>query len=591
MGEFPMPFSSVLRPLLLCILIEQACIANSTAAPVTPSPGPLVPTNFTSTLAAARDANGRQEYHLAATLYEKIVQDNPVNPDYWRALAANHYLAGEFQESIPAYKKALELRQDQPARIAFFLARAYAKSGDAVSGMHWLRQAMQWGYANLEDARGDNGLKSLGGQPGFDDLLGIVDSTHMTRIQGWRYDLAFLARWAKVKTYHPFRTDTGDRFVSSAIYTESEFDGQVRDLDRKIPSMSDVQIELGMMRLVASLGDGHTELSGAPRLEYAQTLPMKFELFKEGLFVTAADPAYRSLLGAQVLAFDHHSSTSVLAALSPYIARDNEYWLAAVEPYRLRNIPFLHALGLTTSADHVSLSVKMLDGRTDDVAVPVTMDYPEIWNILPSPAKWINLYEALPSTPPLYLTKTNDNYWFQYDPAKKLVYFQYNKVLDKSDETLSAFAARLGVFLQSHEVDKLAIDMRWNNGGDTFLNQALLPVLQSATVNRAGHLFVIIGPRTFSAALNAADYFQRDLHAVFVGEPTGGKPNSPGDESFFTLPYSKISVNFSNVYWESGWPYDDRWSIAPDIYTPRTFAQYIAGDDPAMDGILAYPSN
>jgi len=103
----------------------------------------------------------------------------------------------------------------------------------------------------------------------------------MTRVEGWRYDLAFLARWAKLKTYHPFRTNTGDRFVSNALYTEAEFDGLVGELDRAIPSMSDVQIELGMMRLTESLGDGHTELAGARRLEYAQTLPVSSRSFKK----------------------------------------------------------------------------------------------------------------------------------------------------------------------------------------------------------------------------------------------------------------------------------------------------------------------
>jgi len=232
--------------------------------------------------------------------------------------------------------------------------------------------------------------------------------------------------------------------------------------------------------------------------------------------------------------------------------------------------------------------VKALDGSVSDVVVSVTLDNPDIWNTLPSPKGWVNLYEALPKTPALYLTRTGENYWFEYEPSHKLVYLQYNKVIDAQAETLAAFTARLGAFLQTRDVEKLVIDMRWNNGGNTLLNQPLLRMLGGAGVNRPGHLFVIIGPRTFSAALNAADYFQRDLNAIFIGEPTGGKPNSPGDETFFTLPYSKISVIFSNVYWESGWPDDARWAIAPDIYTPRTFAQYVHGDDPAMDAVLAY---
>lgn len=37
---------------------------------------------------------------------------------------------------------------------------------------------------------------------------------------------------------------------------------------------------------------------------------------------------------------------------------------------------------------------------------------------------------------------------------------------------------------------------------------------------------MIIGRRTFSAALNAASYFERHMQPVIIGEPTGGRPNA-----------------------------------------------------------------
>ncbi|MGA2760918.1 MAG: tetratricopeptide repeat protein, partial [Candidatus Cybelea sp.] len=265
-------------------------------------PLPALSSSFGTTVAAAAQAYDAGRYREAANLYEQVVRANPVNPGYWRRLAASYYLGGQYRESIPAYTKALQLRQDQPATLAYFLARACARAGDLDSGMRWLRQAMAWGYVDLEGARTDEAIALLRTQPGFADLLGVVAQT-MTRVDGWRYDLAFLARWTKAKSYHPFRTDTGDRFVSDAIYTQSQFDAQVRKLSDAVPSLTDPQIELGMMRLLAALGDGHTELGGGPRPEYATTVPVKFESFEEGLFVTAAAPAYRDLLGARVLAF------------------------------------------------------------------------------------------------------------------------------------------------------------------------------------------------------------------------------------------------------------------------------------------------
>lgn len=178
----------------------------------------------------------------------------------------------------------LDLRADQPSYCAYYLARAYSRSGDARSAMRWLTQAMNWGYPKLEEARTDKALASLHGRADFNDVMGIVDASKMSRAQGWRYDLAFLARYIKVRTYHPFKTTTGDRFISRARYTESQFDEQVRRIEREIPRLSNVQIELAFMHLIANLGDGHTELGLGPGPEYTHTLPLKFESFADGLF-------------------------------------------------------------------------------------------------------------------------------------------------------------------------------------------------------------------------------------------------------------------------------------------------------------------
>jgi hypothetical protein len=131
--------------------------------------------------------------------------------------------------------------------------------------------------------------------------------------------------------------------------------------------------------------------------------------------------------------------------------------------------------------------------------------------------------------------------------------------------------------------------MRWNNGGNTFLSQPLLySLIKSDKINQKGKLFVIIGRRTFSAAQNTSTFFERHTKAIFVGEPTGSRPNFVGEETPFVLPYSKVMVNISDLYWQSSWPMDYRTWIAPQIYTPPTFAAYRANRDPAMEAILAY---
>jgi hypothetical protein len=179
-------------------------------------------------------------------------------------------------------------------------------------------------------------------------------------------------------------------------------------------------------------------------------------------------------------------------------------------------------------------------------------------------------------------------YWFEYLPETRTVYFQFNKVMNDPKEPLAEFCDRLFRFVDEHDVDRLVIDMRWNNGGDTTLEPPLIHgLIRSDKLHRPGTLFVIIGRRTFSAAQNGATLIEHNTDAIFAGEPTGSSPNFIGEESSFELPYSHLMANVSDLYHQSSWPFDYRTWIAPLIYAPPTFAAYRANRDPALEAVMA----
>jgi hypothetical protein len=131
------------------------------------------------------------------------------------------------------------------------------------------------------------------------------------------------------------------------------------------------------------------------------------------------------------------------------------------------------------------------------------------------------------------------------------------------------------------------VDLRWNGGGNTFLTQALLHHLVACRkLDQRGALFVIIGRATFSAAQNTATAIERETDAIFVGEPSGSRPNFIGETIPFELPYSKTLVNVADLYWQTSWPDDHRMWIPPEIYAPPTFETYRHNRDPAMEAIL-----
>ena len=189
---------------------------------------------------------------------------------------------------------------------------------------------------------------------------------------------------------------------------------------------------------------------------------------------------------------------------------------------------------------------------------------------------------------PLYLRNSDTPYWFEYLPAEAVVYFQFNWVRDQPLEPIAAFCERLFTFIDNHQVSKLVIDLRWNGGGNTYLVQPMLHRLIGCTkINQRGCLYVIIGRGTFSAAQNTATAIERETSAIFVGEPSGSRPNFIGETIPFTLPYSKAIVNVADLYWQTSWPMDHRPWIAPELYAPPSFESYSQNRDPAMEAILS----
>ena len=534
---------------------------------------------FIETLQLAQTKSEAREWKEATAAWQQVVDANPVNARFWNQLGDAAYGNKDYRRAISAYEKALELGAGFPSNAAYNIACCYALLGEKELAIKWLQKSFDMGFRNLAHSQTDSDLQSLHTDPRFKQIVGLADVTKMTRDEGWRFDLALLAREVKRKGYAP---------GVARHFSKEEFDAAVSKLNSEIPKLTDSQVLIEMMKLMRKLGDGHTGILGRlDNAEAALSVPLQFYLFKEGLFVIAADPVHKELLGAQVLKFGDSTVAQVMQALDPLTSRDNDFWPNQVGPYRMRTLPLLNGLGLIPEAGKVNLTIKDSQGKERVVTVSANGDFPNIWNDFPK--SWVTYAATLNKPLPLYLKNMNAAYWFEYLPESKVLYFQYNRVRNQGEESLAKFTERLFKFAADNEVEKLVIDMRWNNGGNTFLSQPLLhSLIRSEKLNQRGKLFVIIGRRTYSAAQNTTSFFERHTNAIFVGEPTGSSPNFIGEETIFTLPYSKVLANVSDLYWQSAWPMDYRTWIAPQIYTPPTFAAFSASRDPALEAILSY---
>jgi len=534
---------------------------------------------FLSTLDSANKEYEQKNWSKAAMLWERLAEANPVNGHFWDYLASAYFENKMYAKAIPAYKKLIELGYSVPANRAYDIACCYSLLKDKKQSLLWLQKALDMGYYYISHARTDSDLKFIADDPAFKKLLFLEDVNKMARLEGWLYDLDML-QW-EVKRKAIRRSSDQDL---PAFYA------YLAKLRKEIPKLTDTQITIALMKMIRYIGDGHSNIFlPVSKPEFKQTLPIQFYLFEEGLYIISADPKYKDLLGSRVLQFEKKSINEVINALEPLNGRDNKMTVLVRLPYLMRYPILLKTLGVISTSKQVELKIKDLKGAMKTVSIAPDTSQPDIWNIQPYPKGWVSFPESLKDSIPPYLKNNDMVFWFEYLPATKIVYAQVNRIWNTAEGTLAGFASKLSAFINENDVEKLVIDLRGNNGGNTFSGWDFVSkLLHNDKINNKGRLFIIVGRRTFSAAQNTATYFEHLTNAIFVGEPTGSQPNFVGDEAPIKLPYSQIELNVSGVLWQSSWGVDKRIWIAPLLYVPPTFEAFKANKDEAMEAIMAY---
>jgi len=254
-------------------------------------------------------------------------------------------------------------------------------------------------------------------------------------------------------------------------------------------------------------------------------------------------------------------------------------------------------LGITPTDASLPLAGVGADGRPIEGSVAAT----EVRDGGPPPKLPAARYTGAPEAPPS-LRRVGEPYWFEALPGDSVVYVQFNQVMDAGDmahlhahggappsgnpESLRQFALRLRRQFDEHPVRAVILDVRQNNGGNSDLLTTLDRTLIHYETTRPGRrMFVITSPFTFSAAQNFIATLDVLTNAIFVGEPSGSRPNFVGEDTPLVLPWSHTHGSISSrVHRVSS--ADERTWIAPEIPVPSTGADWKAGRDAAMEAVM-----
>ncbi len=393
----------------------------------------------------------------------------------------------------------------------------------------------------------------------------------------WRTDLRHLVteleRWHP-NPYHRIRKPV--------------FDSAVAALDARIPTLTGEQVIVELATLVSSLGDGHTFFAPAYRSSGVNFggYPVVYHLFSDGLYVQATDSANASLLEGRVTRIGRLTADEALAAVAPLVSNENSVWVRRWSPTLLARPEILRALGIADADGRVAVTIER-GGRETTVELG--------FSALPRPSGAGGLITGegwrtvRPNRAPLWLRHPEAPFWFDYLADSRTLYVQYNQIADGEKESAAAFFERVAAFAAARPVERFVLDLRLNGGGDNTFNPAVVrTILRSPKLSQPERFFTLIGPQTFSAAQNLVNELERYTGTIFVGEPTGSRPNMYGDAVPITLPRSGFTVYVSTLWWQDVDPRDRRQWTAPAVAAESSAKDFRRGRDPALAAALAY---
>ncbi len=559
------------------VLWVQAIMGGVLSLAATVAPAADSPSVASRKLDAAEAAFEAKEWDKASVLFAELAAENPFQGRFWYRLGTAEYNRKRYREAIAPYQRS--------AAVGYNVGTSHynrgcclALLGEADAAIDAIELAIKAGLRDRENLlRTDSDLNSIRDTPAFRSRILPAVAPSIARADGWRIDLEYLTRRVAETHYDPFR------YISRA-----EWDGEIARITNSLSTMRDHEVVVALMQLVVRINDGHTVV-GAPtegRLAF-HALPLQFYEFKDGLFVRAASREYASLVGKRVVRVGNLPTKEALERVATTVQRDNTQQIRWLAPRYLSRVEVLDALRICDGLTAVGVTVVGANGKESTTKVtPAPLRAQHERGIPPG---YVDMSANAATPLPLWRHEPDRLYTLEYLEAPRIVYACLREVLDDSTETLADFTDRLFDFVDSHRVEALVIDVRENHGGNNFLARPLAQRIEtSERVNQRGRLFVVIGRETFSACQNFCNWLDRRTEVIFVGEPTGSRPNFVGEGNNIVLPYSGLVANASSRLWQDSVSEDARVWIAPDLIAQMTSDDYRNNRDPALDAILEY---
>lgn len=383
-------------------------------------------------------------------------------------------------------------------------------------------------------------------------------------IEQWREDIDFMRQQLEQRHIHLYHKITADFFSN-----------ELTRIKQQLPTLTETNLKIELMRLIKQVGDGHTQFAywGSEHRQY----PLELRMFGEELRLISIDQKYRHLLGATLIAIEDLPIEQILPLITPILQGvENIYSEKQRLCETIRVAEVLHGLKISKNLQQTSFTFKLANSEEHNIilnslSMPQFQTYAMSSFKLPKP---VNFSMHKISTEGIDLLLSNNG---------QIAYLDFHHYPTFS--AMQDFAEDLIDLLREKKTSKVIIDLRNNGGGDFFVGlQLAWALIMVDSLDWREGMYVLIGRKTFSAAMSNAAQYRQLLNATLVGEPTGANPVGYQDAGTFSLPHSGWTVMYSKRRYR----FQDSESagVEPDVRIDLDWDSYQSGKDKLFDWIL-----
>ena len=437
-------------------------------------------------------------------------------------------------------------------------------------------------------------------QPSWPGYVGTMDGYTYCYTEGrdlqWEEDILYLAE--SFLADHPYLSNkdfmihtaselfgTMEYEYTNVLYNDSlrsEFLSNINALIPQIPKLTDAQILYELKRIVASVGDIHTNLTAVSAED--MVFPLAFEHITDesgvSLYAVRVPEAYESIYLGKLTAINDVSIEEILEKLSAFTPAENDHYFlyATVKPRSTNAMLTLHnalqAIGVVKETDtSAAFTFETTSGSVTQMvdAIPITESKNQSWLRHPMATEARLIYHQ------------DSNYWYEL-LENDVLYVRFSSMYQDSVQSFDSFLTQVASVLRNAENPlRLILDFRYNGGGIDYSNTLKS---FSASVNRCATdgVFILINGGSASAGVYAPFALRNAIDgAVLAGSPTAQLINCPADSFAYILPNSGYNFRISSEYFRYV-PSENADALYPDVTIYQTWDDYLQ----SVDSVLHY---